>query len=354
MNSLHNTIIMKLFNYLFVMLAGMSAFAQSETENTAHLFNSNRPDGHAPISIMGDHTHGAGEFMFSYRFSTTTMEGLQRGSENVSFASVLRPNGGQYLVTPTEMTMNMHMLGAMYGLTDRLTLTAMTSYMDMEMDHITAMGGTFTTESSGIGDTSITAIYNAIKRPRQRVLLQAGISLPTGSIDNEDVTPASGGVDVILPYPMQIGSGTFDGILAGTFLGQTSCFSYGSQVSARIRLGGVNDNGYQLGNIAKLNTWIAFPVSDYISLSGRVEARKVEDIDGVNPELNRFMVITADTSNSGGEFLDAGLGLNFYVPRGSLKNFRIGLEYTQPVIQNLNGVQLKAQEVFTAGIQYAF
>ncbi len=336
------------------MLAGVSAFAQSDKQETQYLFNSNRPDGHAPISIMGDHTHGAGEFMFSYRFQTTTMKDLQRGSEDVAFESVLRPNGGQYMVTPTEMSMNMHMLGAMYAPTDRLTLMAMTGYMSMEMDHLTAMGGSFTTESSGIGDTSLSAIYNVLKLPRQRFLFQAGISIPTGTIDNKDVTPASNGNEVILPYPMQIGTGTFDGILGGTFLGQTSSFSYGAQVKARIPLGDVNDNGYKVGNMAKLNTWIAFPVSDYVSLSARMEARKIEDIDGVNPDLNRFMVITADTSNSGGEYLDAGLGLNFYVPTGSLKNFRIGLEFTAPIIQNLNGVQLKSQEVFNTGIQYSF
>lgn len=332
----------------------MTAFAQTETESTEHLFNSNRPSGHAPISIMGDHTHAAGEFMVSYRFSTTTMEDLQRGSEEVSYESVLRPNGGLYMVTPTQMTMNMHMVGAMYGVTNRLTLAAMSSYMTMDMDHLTAMGGSFNTQSSGIGDTSISAIYNVFKMPRQRVLFQAGISLPTGSIDEQDVTPASNGSETILPYPMQIGTGSYNGILAGTFLGQTSCFSYGSQVYARIPLGDANDNGYKVGNMAKLNSWINFDINDNFSVSGRVEARKVEDIDGANPALNPLMVITADTSNSGGEFLDAGVGINFYVPTGSLKNFRLAVEYIQPVVQNLNGVQLKTQEVFRGGVQYAF
>ena len=34
-----------------------------------------RPDGHAPISVMGDHMHAMGEWMVSYRYMTMDMEG---------------------------------------------------------------------------------------------------------------------------------------------------------------------------------------------------------------------------------------------------------------------------------------
>ena len=40
-----------------------------------NLWNSSRPDGHAPISVMGDHLHKKGEFMLSYRFMQMRMEG---------------------------------------------------------------------------------------------------------------------------------------------------------------------------------------------------------------------------------------------------------------------------------------
>jgi len=41
-------------------------------------WSSNRPDGHGPISIMGDHTHSKGEWMISYRFMNMTSDGLIR------------------------------------------------------------------------------------------------------------------------------------------------------------------------------------------------------------------------------------------------------------------------------------
>ena len=52
---------MKLFISLF--LIGLSALCQAQ-----QLWTSGRPDGHAPVSVMGDHTHNKGEWMFSYRF----------------------------------------------------------------------------------------------------------------------------------------------------------------------------------------------------------------------------------------------------------------------------------------------
>ncbi|MEN8816108.1 MAG: transporter [Nonlabens sp.] len=345
---------MKKIQIIALLLAGMSAFAQSDNNNsTDHIYTGNRPDGHAPINVMGDHTHAKGEFMVSYRFATTTMEDLRRGSDDVSFESVLRPNGGQYMVTPTEMSMNMHMLGAMYAPTDRLTLMAMTMYMDMSMEHLTAMGGNFTTTSSGLGDTSLSALYKLFKKSSYSIHGQLGISLPTGGIDNEDVTPASMGNEVILPYPMQIGSGTYSGILAFTYLGQSKCFSWGSQVRGEKRFG-ENDNGYTLGDRLNWNNWAAYKATDWLSISTRIEAVAVEDTDGVNPDLNPLMVITADTANSGGTFLNGGLGVNLYAPTGSLKGFRLGLEYSLPLAQQFNGVQLKNQDVFTAGVQYAF
>ena len=31
-------------------------------------YDGGRADSHAPISVMGDHTHGKGEWMLSYRY----------------------------------------------------------------------------------------------------------------------------------------------------------------------------------------------------------------------------------------------------------------------------------------------
>jgi hypothetical protein len=65
-------------------------------------------------------------------------------------------------VVPTQMTMHMHMFGAMYAPTDWLTLMLVGSYLKKDMEHLAFMGpagtavrGGFTTRASGFGDTKI-------------------------------------------------------------------------------------------------------------------------------------------------------------------------------------------------------
>lgn len=347
---------MKYYIYALFLMASMALCAQNTTENTntdSEYLLTNRPDGHAPISVMGDHMHNKGGWMFSYRYMYMNMEDLKRGSDDEDFADVLIPNGGQYMVTPTKMPMNMHMLGAMYAPSDKWTIMVMANYMSMEMDHLTAMGGTFTTESNGFGDVKLSALYRFFNKNRQQLHGQIGLSLPTGTIDNEDITPASNGNDVILPYPMQIGSGTFDPILALTYLAQNDNVSFGSQIKGVFRLG-ENSNDYRLGNRYSLNNWVALRVTDWLSFSARIEGAIIGEINGANPVLNPNMVITADTDNSGGNFINSGLGFNLYAPNGKLKDLRLGFEFASPLFQDVNGVQLQTKETITLGLQYAF
>ncbi|MFP6894156.1 MAG: hypothetical protein VCA18_10420, partial [Opitutales bacterium] len=49
-----------------------------------------RPDGHAPITVMGDHMHAMGEWMLLYRFMTMDMEGLLDGSSGTSADSAAK------------------------------------------------------------------------------------------------------------------------------------------------------------------------------------------------------------------------------------------------------------------------
>lgn len=339
--------------YILPLLLVVTTVLCAQNEETVEQkWKGNRPDGHAPISVMGDHVHGKGEFMISYRYMNMDMEDIRRGTDDVSFESVLVSNGGEYMVTPTRMPMNMHMIGLMYAPTDRLTLSLMGSVIDQEMDHITAMGGSFRTESGGFGDTQLAGLYKFFNKKSQLLHGKLGVSIPTGSIDESDVIPASAPNEVILPYPMQIGSGTWDVLTGITYLWQAGRISGGNQLDGVLRLG-ENDNEYRLGNRYSLDNWIAYKATDWISFSARIEGLLVDEIEGANPLLNPLMVITADTRNSGGTYVNGGLGFNLYVPKGSFKNLRLGFEIATPLVQDLNGVQLKINETITVGVQYA-
>ncbi len=170
-------------------------------------WTSSRPDGHAPIGVMGDHRHEGGEIMFSYRFMYMNMDGSRDGTSAVTDQSVIDPNGYGFTVTPTKMPMAMHMFGFMYAPVDAVTLMFMASVLNYEMDHITRMGGTrdnpaFTTAASGIGDVGIGAMIGLANFGNETVHLNAVVRLPTGSIEELAVLPTSNGMDVQLPYPM--------------------------------------------------------------------------------------------------------------------------------------------------------
>lgn len=333
----------------------VTSYAQENQDTNVKensLWTSSRPDGHAPISVMGDHTHNKGDLMFSYRYVHMNMGDLKDGNNDIAFEEALLPNGGSYMVTPTKMPMNMHMLGAMYAVSNKTTLMAMFNYMSSEMEHLTAAGGSFTTEAAGFGDVKISALHKFFNKNRQQLHGDLGISLPTGSIDVADVTPASSPKETILPYPMQIGSGTVDGTIGLTYLGQANTVSWGSQLKGVIRFS-ENSNHYKLGNRYALNSWFAVKAANWLSFSAKAEGLVVGEILGSNPDLNPVMVTTADTTNSGGTFLNAGLGFNAYISNGALKNVRFGFEVAIPVYQNLNGIQLKQKETLTFGLQYS-
>lgn len=330
-----------------------------------------RADGHAPIGVMGDHLHKAGEWMVSYRFMRMDMEGNRDGTSDldpeeiaITVPNRFFGNTGQpptLRIVPTDMTMDMHMFGGMFAPTDWLTLMAMGSYVEKDMDHITFQGATgttrlgeFTTETEGFGDTRLSALVGLYNDETHRLHLNAGISLPTGSIDEKDDILAPNGQrpKIVLPYPMQIGSGTYDLMPGVTYSGNAGQFGWGSQYGAEVRLGR-NDEGYSLGDVHWATAWGSYLWDDWISTSLRLNGRVQDEIDGRDSRI-AGPVQTADPDNQGGERLDVGVGINLAGQDGWLRGHRLAAEVLVPVYQRLNGPQLETDWIVTVGWQFAF
>ncbi|MEF9437847.1 MAG: hypothetical protein L0922_03550 [Candidatus Mariimomonas ferrooxydans] len=64
-----------------------------------------------PVGVMGGHIHHTGSWMLSYRYMYMGMDGNRDGTDSVSTGDVLQ----DFMVTPTEMSMQMHMLGIMHS-----------------------------------------------------------------------------------------------------------------------------------------------------------------------------------------------------------------------------------------------
>ena len=352
-----------------VILAGSLTTASAhENDRTApHAMD------HAPIGVMGDHRHKKGEWMTSYRFMRMDMDGNRDGTNRLTpdeiattipnrfFGSPMQPP--TLRVVPTNMTMDMHMVGAMYGVSDRVTLMGMTSYKRNEMDHLTYRGGMesdirgeFTTVSKGFGDSSLTAIIgvdDGSKSTRQ-INANIGVSLPTGSNEKSDqiLTPMGGTPSPRLPYPMQLGTGTYDLLPALTYFDREDKFGWGAQVRARLPLG-ENSEGYKLGTRGELTAWAAYEPAYWISLSGRLKAVSQNSIKGADATI-MAPVQTADPDNFGGDYVDAIFGVNLAAQNGALEGHRMALELALPLRRDVNGPQLETDSVFTLGWQKAF
>ena len=339
---------MKIFftAFLLAICTGQIVYADTPMNNPMM-----RPDGHAPIGVMGDHGHKKGELMLSYRYGRMEMDGNRSGSSNISTAQVLR----SFPVSPLEMTMEMHMFGAMYGLGNNLTLMAMVPYVDKSMDLVNRMGRRFTTRARGLGDIKLMALHKLYHKKSSEesshdLGISLGLSLPTGDTNKRDNTPIG---NIRLPYPMQLGSGTYDPMLGITYTNHHPQWSWGLQLKTTQRLG-KNNEGYRLGDEYMASTWAAYRHSDYLSASVRINGKSWNNISGRDRRLNPAMVPTARADLRGGERAELGIGINFIKPDGMFKGHRLAVEFLLPFYQHLDGPQLEVDYAYTLGWQATF
>jgi len=328
-------------------------------------------DGHAPIGVMGDHMHKAGEWMLSYRFMHMDMDGNRIGTNGVSPETIATtvPNiffgaPGQpptLRIVPLNMTMDMHMLGGMYAPTNWLTLMVMANYVEKDMKLVTFQGaagttqlGEFTTKSSGLGDTSVSGMIRLYDRDGQHAHFNVGMSLPTGSLTETGQILAPNGTrpTVRLPYAMQLGSGTYDFLPGLTYTGHDGRIGWGAQYSGIVRLGD-NDEGYALGDVHRLTGWASYQWAPWISNSVRLAGEKVGKIDGRDSSI-AGPVQTANPAFYGGETVEVLFGLNLAGQTGWLRGQRLALELGLPVYRDLNGPQLETDYRLILGYQVAF
>ena len=304
---------------------------------------------HAPSGVMGDHVHRKGGLMASYRYMFMRMQRNYDGDSRISDSAAR----SGYMMNATDMDMQMHMLGVMYAPTDRVTLMLMGNYLDSSMPMVNAMGVKNIMRSSGYGDTTLSAYYQFFSDGDQGAHVGLGLSFPTGSIDEEMPNGFHVG------YPMQLGSGTYDLKPSITWLGHTENWSYGSQVSAVIRLG-ENDNGYTLGDRVSATSWVSRRLSSWSSVSLRFTASAWGNVDGSDPDMpvipmgplaGRPVAAVGDPDARGGSRLDLALGLNlWHAESGS----RFSIEVGAPVYQELDGPQLGVEWFMTSGFQFAW
>lgn len=304
-----------------VMLAGGNAYAM----NAAHI----------------EHSHGSETVMIDYQYMRMTMKGLRDGTRDVSASDAISRYG--YQMAPTSMSMDMHMIMPMVNITPQFSVMLMGMYivhsMEMDMDagngdhtHGMNMESSMSMETSGFGDTQISAGYKIME---DTLAVNFGLSIPTADLDSEmpmhnATYPA--------PYGMQLGSGTYDLVPSLTYMSAYYQLRYGAQLSYTYHLDR-NDLGYALGDRAQLAAWVRHPVG-IVMLGAKLGYARWGDIEGKNKLFtNTELDLSPEyrTENYGGSQID--LGMEAKVPLGSVT---VGANFSIPLYQNLNGLQMKA------------
>ena len=287
--------------------------------------------GVAGLTPPGIMMSSAGKWMLGYRYSIDRMDGNLVGTRRISDTAVL----SQFMASPTDMTMQMHMGSLMFAPTDKLTLMAMVPYVIKSMDHVMGMNERFREKTKGIGDVEVSATYSLYSRAdlRHRLLVSLGASLPTGSI-NERMG------SMRLEYPMQLGSGTWALRPGFVYLGQNAPWGWGAKMSAARQLGR-NDNGYRLGNRTEVSIWGSRLVTRAISVSAGLNSEWRGNIRGADPLLDQTDEPTKDPRRQGGRRLDASLGMGLHPQTGPFRGNEFFLRLDAPVAQSLDGPQLQ-------------
>ncbi len=305
-------------------------------------------------NVLGGHTHPAGQAMVGYEYMHLIMSGLYQGSHEISPAAAFAQG---FSTVHTSMEMDMHMFELMYAPTERLTLMAMLPFKTMDMVHLEKNGNTFGQSAEGLGDFELMGmitIFGDIHKGGHRLVLNAGLSFPTGSINVKDHGHGSvTAPPVLLEYRMQLGSGTYDVMPGLTYLGDSGRWAWGAQTIETVRIGR-NDHGYRVGDEYRVSLWTSYGVTDWFAPSIRLDGRWWEDVAGKDKGLNANHTPEARTDLRGGRRLDLLLGLNFYAPNGVLKGTRLMFEGGIPVYQHLDGPQLGTAWIFSTGLSHAF
>lgn len=368
-----------------------TALASSNYTIEAHEKKTSRADSHAPIGVMGDHLHKKGEWMFSYRYMNMQMDGMLSGKNSISAEQIAlteNPLSGEtmrmgnladgsprlmmvpptYRVSPIDMSMEMHMIGGMYGWSDDITMMLMLPIIQNKMTLLSYGGssgtnsiGTFDGDTSGLGDVKLSALIKYSEDGNQKSHFTIGLSFPTGNTTKKGnilppfagvMTPAGETVEIDrLGYSMQLGSGSYDLLPGFTFYDRDDNLGWGSQISAVVRLDN-NDEGYRLGNRLEAQVWLTNQWQSWISGSVKMKAFSEGKISGRDDIITGGMPLFV-SSHSGRDQVELSIGINLLGEDSLLKRHRLAMEFAVPIYQNVNGLQMENDWNLTLGWQKA-
>ncbi len=321
--------------------------------------------GNMPMNIPGGGVPENYEFRFKIQPVFMRMNGLRSAASNVDGNTLLgNPAAGKFMAVQEYMNMSMLNLAMGYSFSDDFFVGIMPMYQDNRMGMafnsvMTGLTGqsSYIMKSSGFADTMLMAKYRLYADdplvPSSQISLLGGANLPSGSINKRNSThPLAVRQTELLPYGMQLGSGTVDPMLGLLYQGSSSPWWWGLD---GVYMGRWYDNSrnYRLGDSFKLDAYVMNQMS-YNFLwqaqvnfewKGRIRGQADEEVSGFSGHAvhgnaaSPLMTPLWDGANYGGVKTSLTLGVQWQPAPLHIVDLTVKL----PVYQRLNGVQLKDQ-----------
>ncbi|GLX86564.1 hypothetical protein tloyanaT_28170 [Thalassotalea loyana] len=285
-------------------------------------------------------------FQAGVLFKRETLDGYMSGTNSLSYDDVLfQPpedrTDNNYPILPTVITQQTLVFNLAFGVDDKSTVNLSIPYIEQDTDHLSIVPGydEFNIATHGLGDLSINYQRQVYKKANTHISLSLGVTLPTGSIDEQGDTPRAHG-DQQLPYTMQLGSGTFDMPIGINVAHVMRNYTVGGNLYAKLRFG-KNDRDYRLGNKYAASAWIKYEGWSTIDPQLKLSYINWQDISGQDDEITvpgafPYPAGITNPKNYGGQQINVSTAFDVY-----FGDQRASIEIIVPVYHNLNGVQPK-------------
>ena len=307
-----------------------------------------------PVNMRASYTLDHNRVLLAYSFERVASEGIIDGTSSRSSLSVI--NSG-FASSPTSVDRDRHTFYAMWSPFDDLTFRFELPFehVVVEQDYLTAAGpmASYKTESDGFGDIQAWVLYRVAHTDRTNVHLNVGLSLPSGSINETQVTAQSAGQLIRLPYPLQMGSGTVDLMPGVTYRGRWERLEWGGQALGTLRAG-TNSQGYTLGNLVEVTSYGAWKWVDWMSTSFTLQWRQEFNGSGADPLINPTSSPIAQLGTHASQRLDALFGLALTPTGGFLRNTRWVVNAGLPAYQWTEAPLPRVSWRVVSALEYAF
>lgn len=219
-------------------------------------------------------------------------------------------------------------LQADYAISDFFLISVVFPYL-IQKETITTQSGKNKFKNNGLSDASIWGHYH-VEKPFYEIGVAVGVKFPSGSTNSESNN------GILLPFSMQLGSGSFDfgsNMQAVFFPSENRKLSLISQYALKINTTGNRfdaHHNYKFGNQYQalqsisyqyiVGTFVSYPYVGFV-----YQYREMDQFDG-----------GFSNENTGGHWVNLVAGQSTSVT----PNIKVGVNFLLPIYRNLNGLQL--------------